>query len=239
MIEIKPNTYNTKKGKFIGVGFDNQRKKFKARIRVNGKTKCLGFYDNEIDGALEYDKAVKLYGLKSRLNFNDPEPENLIPNTRLIRLTLGKFAIVDAEDFEEVNKFKWYAVEEEGIFYAVKVTRIEGKRSTLRMHRFITGVTDPEIKVDHWDRNGLNNTRPNLRTCTNQENTRNQVGSDKTSLLKGVFFDVERGKWMAQIKVDGKSQYLGRFDNEIAAGEAYDLKASEVFGEFAYLNFPW
>ena len=45
------------------------------------------------------------------------------------------------------------------------------------------------------------------------------------------------GKWKAQIKIDGKNQYLGTFIFEKEAAMAYDLKAQEVYGEFALLNF--
>lgn len=40
------------------------------------------------------------------------------------------------------------------------------------MHRWIMGVTDPEIEVDHRDNDGLNNQRYNLRPCTHLQNMR-------------------------------------------------------------------
>jgi hypothetical protein len=33
---------------------------------------------------------------------------------------------------------------------------------------------------------------------------------------------------------NGKSVFIGRFNNEIEAACAYDAKAKELFGEFAY-----
>ena len=58
-----------------------------------------------------------------------------------------------------------------------------------------------------------------------------------TSKFKGVCWDKRRGRWVAQCKRDGKS-YLGRFDDELAAAEAYDEAARETWGEHARLNFP-
>jgi len=36
----------------------------------------------------------------------------------------------------------------------------------------------------------------------------------------------------------GKNHYVGQFDIEIEAAPAYDRKAFQLFGEYAWLNFP-
>ena len=63
-------------------------------------------------------------------------------------------------------------------------------------------------------------------------------GRPCTSQFKGVCLESQTKKWRAQIVLDGKTRRLGRFSNEIAAAQAYDEAARELFGEYAYLNFP-
>jgi len=87
--------------------------------------------------------------------------------------------------------------------------------------------------------NGLNNRKSNLRLCTRKENARNSrpcLGG--ASRYKGVCRHKATKKYAARIEVDVKRYSLGRFDDQIEAAVAYDIKAKEFFGEFAYLNFP-
>jgi len=53
-----------------------------------------------------------------------------------------------------------------------------------------------------------------------------------------VSWHKSNSKWSARIRCDRKFYNLGEFDNQMEAAMAYDDKAVELFGEFAYLNFP-
>lgn len=53
-----------------------------------------------------------------------------------------------------------------------------------------------------------------------------------------MYFCKATAKWVATIGFEGKSIHLGSFDDEAAAARAYDRKARELFGQYAYLNFP-
>jgi hypothetical protein len=88
--------------------------------------------------------------------------------------------------------------------------------------------------VDHRDGNPLNNRFSNLRLSSHSNNVANQSRKQSnTSGFKGVHRDRRRGKWIAQIKKDGRQYRLGRFATPEDAHAAYVAKARELFGEFA------
>ena len=165
---------------------------------------------------------------------------------KTIELTKGYVALVDDEDFDKVNEFKWQANEarrKDGSIGTVYVTRTvygeSGTKVTQRLHRFLTDVTDPKIEVDHRDGNGLNNQSENLRISSrtqNQGNSRKQTGT--SSKFKGVTWNKRRCEWHAQIQISAKKRHLGDFDSEIEAALAYDTAACALFGDFAHCNFP-
>ena len=162
-----------------------------------------------------------------------PEPPN--DEIRYILLTRGRFAIVDAADYESLAQYNWYALGSERTgFYAA---RRAGSHLRL-MHRVL--MNPPEgMVVDHINGNPCDNRRSNLRICTPEQNAYNRrMHRNTSSRFKGVSFHRSSGKWIASICCGGKWMYLGSFDDEIEAAKAYDRKARELFGEFAYLNFP-
>lgn len=150
-----------------------------------------------------------------------------------IPLTQGQFALVDDEDYERVSQYKWYL--HHGSYAA---TTLGHRGSTMLLHRFIMGVTDRHIQVDHCDMNGLNNCRSNLRTATHQQNQRNRKKySRNTTGYKGVFRNPKTRRWRAMITVNGKCVHIGYFDDIIDAAKAYDAAARIHHGAFARTNF--
>ncbi len=77
--------------------------------------------------------------------------------------------------------------------------------------------------VDHIDRNKKNNHISNLRMVSKSENGRNIIKKQNTtSQYKGVYFNKQKQKWFSRCKINGKTRWIGSFDNEVDAGIAYN-----------------
>ncbi|MDR3560488.1 MAG: AP2 domain-containing protein [Negativicutes bacterium] len=150
----------------------------------------------------------------------------------IIKTRLGHEILIDDADYDKVKDYNWYVVKYYNTYYAYAHTG----NTTIKIHRLIMDAK-PEERYDHWDGNGLNNQRKNLRLCTNQQNAMNSRKAEgKSSRFKGVYWHKVSKMWMARIGVDYKMIYLGRYNSEIEAATAYNDKAKELFGEFAKVN---
>lgn len=112
------------------------------------------------------------------------------------------------------------------------------------LRRAITGVADEGLNVGHVNGDPLDCRRENLVVRTIQQRTQGtrkmkaMNGQPCSSRFKGVCLEKQTGKWRAVIRSEGRTHRLGRFRDEIAAAEAYDEAAKDLFGEHAWLNFP-
>lgn len=150
--------------------------------------------------------------------------------TKPIPLGNGLFATVDADDYPEISKVRWYANRHGCTIYAC---RYQGG-SELYMHRVIAQPRRDQI-VHHLDHDGLNNCRDNLLACTRRQHQacRGPLGDRR---FVGVYWI--KNRWQAKIQYHGKMYHIGCFDDEIEAAKARDRRAYELCGDLAYLNFP-
>jgi hypothetical protein len=154
-----------------------------------------------------------------------------------IILTQGKVAIVDNEDYDYLNQFKWYASNKNGKFYVARTIRVsKNKKNYILMHRFIM-KPDKGMVIDHLDGNPLNNKKNNLRICTHAENMRNsKININNKSGYKGVSYQENRNNYRASIKFNNKTINIGDFIDPIDAARAYNAAALKYHREFAHLN---
>ena len=90
----------------------------------------------------------------------------------------------------------------------------------------------PVAELDHINGESGDNRWINLREATRQQNNRNvRRRKDNVTGFKGVS-PYKGGKFIARIRVGGKSTFLGSFDTPEAASVAYEAAAKEQFGAF-------
>jgi hypothetical protein len=153
-----------------------------------------------------------------------------------IQLTQGQFAIVDSEDFEELNKFKWHAkyFKSENIFYASRSDNSFKTVKAILMHRIILKATLHDY-VDHVNHDTLDNRKINIRICTNSQNKMNcKLYSNNKSGINGVRWLKHLNKWAGKITVNNKCIHLGVFANKDDAIKARQNAKIKYFGEFAF-----
>lgn len=157
-----------------------------------------------------------------------------------IPLTKGCVAIVDDEDYDWLNQWKWHAAgpPQKRPYAARRVFVGDGSRrsSVTMMHYFLLPRLDG-LYVDHMNGDSLDNRRCNLRYCTMAENNRNlSHHRDGRSLYKGVSWSKSKNRWRASICIERRQTHLGYFASQELAAAAYDEAARRNYGAFARLN---
>lgn len=146
----------------------------------------------------------------------------------------GQEFYFDKIDYDRVSELTWY-IENNGYPRARKP---DGKN--VQLHRYILQPSVNE-DVDHKYHDPVNCKRDNIRICSTSQNMMNMKKTTKqtSSIYKGVHCSAtgkRRKRWSANIRSSGKLFSLGYFLTEEEAALAYDQKAKELFGEYAYLN---
>ena len=156
---------------------------------------------------------------------------------RLIALTQGLNAIVDAVDYVWLNAFNWcvkWNVSGKS-FYAFRTIHTNGRKRNVYMHQVL--IPNAE-EIDHINHDTLDNRRTNLRPCSKSQNQGNRKPRPSLLGIKGVTLDKREKKshlkWRAQMMINGKNTSLGYYATAEEAATAYRKAAEEYFGDFAF-----
>ena len=132
---------------------------------------------------------------------------------------------------------QWRAAPDRHTSYVTSRVVIEGEYRAISIHRLLLQCP-VGFRVDHKDRDGLNNRLSNLRLATMSTNAMNSKKLPSKTGFRGVRFRQDTGKWKVQIELNGRKIHGGYHPTAEDAARKYDEMARELHGEFACLNFP-
>lgn len=204
-----------------------------CRARLSGEIKEFVRNEKRVGGIPE--GATEEQWLNQYMSSVEKEFVNVI----YLPLSNGEFAIVDSDCPAKILTQKWSAcAKTPGRTYAFRTLRKDesSKKTHRALHTEILGCDGEE--VDHKNGNTLDNRRANLRACPHWQNGQNlrKWTSPTSAKFKGV--SRHKSGWRAYISFQRVQKHLGTFQTEESAAKAYDQAATDLFGEFARLNFP-
>jgi hypothetical protein len=132
-----------------------------------------------------------------------------------IPLTRGYAAVIDDEHADVAGGYRWRVLAQPHTCYAVaRLPRLLGKQRSQYLHRLVVRA-GPGERVEHVDRNGLNNRRANLRIRPVGLGAMRPASGRPTSKEEGVAWDVGAEKWSASFAdEEGRTIFIGLFDTE-------------------------
>ena len=140
-----------------------------------------------------------------------------------------KIFYFDLGDYDKIKNICW-RINSEG--YVVS----SHQKNHIYMHRLVTNCPS-DMDVDHQNHITHDNRKENLRICSTSRNLMNHViKSNNTSGVTGVYWIKRRQNWRVDIGVNGKSIFIGYFNNFDEAVKARKEAEEKYFGEFSYDN---
>jgi hypothetical protein len=160
----------------------------------------------------------------------DPVVQPQDQTIKLVALTKGQVTTIDAIEYARVMEINWHSLWNK----STKTYYARASHAGQLLHRFILGITDPKIEVDHWNGDSLDNRRENLRIVNRSQNRQNR-GAYKNSKSgqAGVVWHKRDEKWEAYINAFGKRISLGYFKEKQPAIDRRKAAEIEHYGEFA------
>lgn len=155
---------------------------------------------------------------------------------RSISLTQGQQTKVSPEDYDRLLKIRWQAHWSPltNSYYVHGSRKVNGKWRMCVMARLIVGLKPRDKRrVDHINRDTLDNRRSNLRVCSNGQNQMNKgVRKDSKTGLKGVYLR-SNGRYRVCIRANDRRITVGHYATAEEAKTAYAKAARQYHREFA------
>lgn len=141
----------------------------------------------------------------------------------------GHICLFDLEDYDKIKEYHWH---KNSNGYAVCNIQRNNEWITISIHRLVMDAPDG-VEIDHIHGNKLDNRKSELRIVAQSDNKKNRsINTNNTSGYKGVSWNKNKQKWVANIQCNGQQFYLGAFESVYDAYICYENAAKTLFGEY-------
>ena len=188
--------------KYRGVSWHKANKKWEVRIRVDGKTKSLGYFADEIAAARAYDAFVIAKKLNKPLNF----PGDVAAKGHVVTFVTSRFRGVSWNKRDK----KWEVrIGVHGNQKRIGHFTDEGEAAhAYDAYAIVNGIDTPRNFPDE-NEDAVVAEAERGRAATKQKNA-----ASKSSTYKGVSWKTAAKKWQVRIKNGGKTKHIGLFADE-------------------------
>lgn len=194
------------------------------------------YFENKDDALLELNKFRNHIQQLEAKALDEHYKKDISTNNEglaVIQLGNDKTIIVDANLWHELSLQTWW------ISHGYIRGMIDGTETMMHTYlykKYIGDIPNDHV-IDHINKVKHDNRLCNLRVNTLSGNAHNvRKTKNASSKYYGVYWDKKGERWFACITKNYMQYNIGVFKDEIDAAKAYNVKAKELFGEFANLN---
>ena len=214
----------SKSSRFRGVCWDKQCKKWKVFIRVEGKSKSIGLFADEMKAAHAYDAYAIANGIDTPRNLPDEDEDDVVDEAE------RGLAAKKRDAKTTSSRFRGLTWNKQGKSWQVRMC-IDGKKHSIG--RFIDEVEAAHAYDAYAIANGFNRPRnfpgededavvaAAARVLATKKKKK-KAKANSSSQHRGVVWIARNKKWRVYITIDGKTKSLGSFNDEEKAGRAFD-----------------
>ena len=226
-----------RRSKYRGVNWDNQRFKWTAQITIQNKSYYLGTFEDELDAARAFSEAWKKAGLPLNNNGRTVLYSEETANSQQPAGAAGQQDRNPRDVHNMVAKGMACEKGEDGsIYYSCTVCPRKPAPNknvgSAKEHCLTAGHREAmrgnldtfKCEKCGWvspTASGLAFHQAHGRRCTTRVDMQSAGCKLPVSKYVGVCWNKKNMKWKAAIKRQGKCHYLGEYDDEEKAAEAY------------------